>query len=247
MKIAVIGATGLVGERAATVLRDRGHDVVAVSRATGVDVITGRGLDEALAGVESVVDATNLPTKDSAEAIEFFGTATKNIVAAGQRAGVGHYVLLSIINVEKPDHYGYFDGKVAQEQYLKESGMPHTIVRAAQFHEFAETVVSWSTVNGVANVAPLLMQPVASVEVADYLAGVAAQAPLNGTVNVAGPKREDLFDMARRALQVRGSDVKLTPTWSKSIFDQEMAGEMLLPDEDAVLGTISFEDWLANS
>jgi uncharacterized protein YbjT (DUF2867 family) len=244
MRIAVAGATGNIGGRTTRFLERDGHDVVRISRSVGVDVMTGEGLDDALTGVDAVVDAISAPPTDRDRTTEYFGTATGNLLAAEQRAGVRHHVLLSIVGIHGIEGNAHYSGKREQERLVTEGPVPWTIVPATQFHDFAAMVTSWTEQDGVATIAPLLVQPIAPDDIAEVLAEVAAGEPQGRHVDVAGPKTQDLVDMARRTLQARGRSVKLVPTWS-GVFGATMAGDVLLPGDDARIMSTTFEDWLA--
>jgi len=244
MRTAIIGATGRIGRLVQAALQRRGDVVVPVSRAHGVDVRTGTGLDAALTGVETVVDVTNSTATDSAETVAFFSEATRNLLAAERAAGVRHHVVLSIAGLWRVQGNAHYEGKRAQEALVVDSEQPHTIVPATQFHDFAEMVASWTESDGVAPLPPLLVQPVAPADVAEVLASVAAGEPLGRHREVAGPGPEDLVDMARRTLAVRGRPTRLVPTWHTGIFGVEMAGDVLLPERDAHRAPASFSTWL---
>ena len=222
--------------------------MVRISRPLGVDLTTGAGLDSALAGVQAVVDTTSsttgATTTDPAAAVAFFGGSTANLLAAEQRAGVGHHVLLTIVGLDRVRGNAHYAGKREQERLVAAGPVPWTIVPATQFHDFAATVVAWTERDGVATIPPLLVQPVAPADVAAVLAEVAVGAPQGRHVDVAGPETQDLVDMARRTLGARGHRVRLVPTWS-SVLGAEMAGEVMLPGPDAVLAATTFDDWLA--
>lgn len=244
MRIAVAGATGNIGARTVAALEKGGHDVVRVSRSLGVDLSTGAGLDDVLPGVETVVDTTNSAATDPAEAVAYFGTATRNLLAAEERAGVRHHVLLSIAGVNGIDGNAHYAGKREQERLVAEGVVPWTIVPATQFHDFAAMVTSWTEQDGVAAIAPLLVQPIAPSDVADILAELAVGVPHGRYVDVAGPEPQDLVDMARRTNEVRGRTVKLVPTWS-TMFGPSMAGNALLPADGARIAPTTFDEWLA--
>jgi uncharacterized protein YbjT (DUF2867 family) len=244
MKIAVAGSTGRIGRLTMKALQDAGHETVPISRSDGVDLIQGDGLDAALAGAGAVVDCLNNPSQDEAEVVRFFGTTTRNLLAAGARAGVGHHVLLSIVGLDRGGQTPHYAGKREQERLVARGPVPWSIVRATQFHDFAAMVAGWSEQDGAASIAPLLVQPIDQLDVAAVLAEVAAGPPLRGTVDTAGPRPEDLVDMARRSYAARGRSITLIPTWHAA-FDQSMAGDVLLPGRDARLGPSSFDDWLA--
>jgi uncharacterized protein YbjT (DUF2867 family) len=244
MRIAVAGATGNIGGRTARFLERDGHDVVRISRSLGVNLMTGEGLDDALTGVDAVVDAISAPPTGREQTTEYFGTTTGNLLAAEQRAGVRHHVLLSIVGIHGIEGNAHYSGKREQERLVTEGPVPWTIVPATQFHDFAAMVTSWTEQDGVATIAPLLVQPIAPDDIAEVLAEVAAGEPQGRHVDVAGPETQDLVDMARRTLQARGRSVKLVPTWS-GVFGVTMAGDVLLPGDDARITSTTFEDWLA--
>jgi uncharacterized protein YbjT (DUF2867 family) len=244
MRLAVAGATGNIGRFVTAGLERDGHDVVGISRALGVDLLTGAGLDDALAGVEAVIDVTNGPATAREEAVRFFGTATGNLLAAEHRAGVRHHVLLSIVGIHGVDGNAHYEGKRAQERLVGEGPVPWTIVPATQFHDFAEMVVSWTERDGVATIAPLLVQPIAPADVATVLVEVATGEPQGRYLDLAGPETQDLVDMARRTLHARGRDVRLVPTWN-ALFGPTMAGNVLLPGEHARIAPTTFDEWLA--
>ncbi|MEU6788572.1 NAD(P)H-binding protein [Nonomuraea angiospora] len=243
MRIAVAGATGNIGSLTVAALERDGHDVVRISRSLGLDLLTGDGLDDALAGVEAVVDVTNGPEGDRAETVAYFAAATRNLLAAEERAGVRHHVLLSIAGVGRIDGNAHYAGKREQERLVAAGPVPWTVVPATQFHDFAEMVAGWTEQDGRATVAPLLMQPIAPADVAAVLAEIAVGEPRGRYVDVAGPEPQDLVDMARRTHRARGREVKLVPTWS-GLFGPEMAGNVLLPGEDARIAPTTFDDWL---
>ncbi|MEU9833103.1 NAD(P)H-binding protein [Streptosporangium sp. NPDC048047] len=244
MRVAVAGATGNIGALTAAALERDGHHVVRVSRSLGVDLTTGEGLDAALAGVEAVVDATNCTSADRDEAVAYFGAATRNLLAVEERAGVRHHVLLSIAGLDRVEGNAHYAGKREQERLVAEGRVPWTIVPATQFHDFAAMVTSWTEHDGVATVAPLLIQPIAPEDVADVLAEIATGTPQGRHPDVAGPDPQDLVDMARRTNDARGRTVRLVPTWS-SLFGPEMAGDVLLPREGARIAPTTFDEWLA--
>lgn len=248
MRIAVAGATGNIGSLTVAALEQAGHEVVRISRSLGVDLSTGDGLDAALAGVAVVVDATSAPVGDRDATVTYLGTATRNLLAAEQRAGVGHHVLLSIVGIQDIEGNPHYAGKREQERLVSESPVPWTIVPATQFHDFAEMVVGWTEHDGpdgvTAPIAPLLVQPIAPADVAAILAEVAQGAPVGRHADVAGPGTQDLVDMARRTLAARGRTVKLVPTWS-AVFGPDMAGNALLPGPGARIAATTFEEWLA--
>lgn len=244
MRVAVVGATGRIGHNTVEALRGGGHDVVPISRSSGVDAYSGAGLDEALSGVHAVIDSSNTRSQDQAEIVDFFGTITANLLAAEERAGARHHVLLSIVGLDRGQYTPHYEGKREQERRVRGGSVPWSIVRATQFHDFAAQVAQWTIKDGTASIPPLLVQPIAHTDVAECLADVATAAPLGDHVDVAGPETQDLVDMARRTFEARGEKVHLVPTW-RGPFDVSMAGEVLLPGDGARIGRVTFDDWLA--
>jgi uncharacterized protein YbjT (DUF2867 family) len=244
MRIAIAGATGHIGALTAAALERDGHDVVRISRSLGIDLLTGDGLDAAFAGVEALVDTTNATATDPDEVVAYLGAVTRNLLTAEQRAGVRHHVLLSIVGVHRVEGNAHYAGKREQERLVEAGPMPWTIVPATQFHDFAAMVTGWTEHDGVATIAPLLVQPIAPADIADVLAEVATGEPQGRYPDVAGPETQDLVDMARRTNEVRGRPVRLVPTWS-GLFGTSMAGNVLLPGESARIMPTTFDEWLA--
>ncbi|BBX48305.1 NAD(P)H-binding protein [Mycobacterium cookii] len=245
MRIAVVGATGNIGARTVSFLEQDGNAVVPISRAVGVDLLTGRGLDAALDGVDAVVDAISAPPISPAETRAYLGTTTQHLLEAEVRAGVRHHVLLSIVGIHRIDGgTAHYSGKREQERLVEQGPVPWTIVPATQFHDFAALAASWTERDGVATIAPLLVQPIAPDDIARVLAEVAVGEPQGRYVDVAGPEPQDLVDMARRTNDVLGRDVKLVPTWSGPL-DESMAGNVMLPGENARIAPTTFDEWLA--
>jgi uncharacterized protein YbjT (DUF2867 family) len=249
MRIAVAGATGNIGARTASFLERDGHEVVRMSRSLGVDLLTGDGLDAALDGVHAVVDAISSPPISPEETRDYFATTTKNLLAAELRAGVGHHVLLSIVGISRMSGgTAHYAGKREQERLVEEGveegTVPWTIVPATQFHDFAALASGWTERDGVATIAPLLVQPIAPDDIAAILAEICTGEPQGRHVDVAGPETQDLVDMARRTNAVRGRTVKLVPTWSGPL-DLSMAGNVLLPADNARIASTTFDQWLA--
>lgn len=244
MRIAVAGATGNIGTLTVAALGRAGHDVVGISRSLGVDLTTGHGLDAALTEVDAVVDTTSYEGPDRDEAVAYFGTATRNLLAAEEQAGVRHHVLLSIVGIARVEGNAHYAGKREQERLVTDGPVPWSIVPATQFYDFAATMTSWTEQDGVATIPPLLIQPIAPANVADVLAEIATGPPRARYHDVAGPELQDLVDMARRTNDARGHAVKLVPTWS-SLLGPEMAGEVLLPGDGARIEETTFDEWLA--
>ena len=244
MRVAVAGATGHIGALTAVALERGRHEVVRISRSLGVDLLTGDGLEEVLAGVGALVDATSVEASDVDEAVAYLGTVTRNLLAAEQKARVRHHVLLSIVGVHRIKGNPHYAGKREQEHLVESGPVPWTIGPATQFHDFAAMATSWTEHDGVAAIAPLLVQPIAPTDIAEVLAEIATGEPQGRYADVAGPKTEDLVDMARRINEVRGRDVRLVPTWSGPL-DLSFAGDVLLPAENARIAPTTFDQWLA--
>jgi uncharacterized protein YbjT (DUF2867 family) len=244
MRIAVAGGTGLVGSRVVEEARRVGHEPVVLSRRHGIDLVTGEGLDGALAGAGATIDVSNFEATDPEAARRAFGGATGRLLAAASRAGVRHHLLLSIVGLDRIRGNAHYAGKKEQEALVERSPVPWTIQRATQFHEFAGMVASWTAKDGVALVAPALVQPIAVPDLARVLVEVAAGPPLGRAPDLAGPRPEDLFDMARRTLAARGDRTRLVPSWH-GVYAIEAAGEILLPGPGARLATTTFDAWLA--
>jgi uncharacterized protein YbjT (DUF2867 family) len=245
MRVAVTGASGNIGSLAVAALRHHGHEPVPISRSHGVDLSTGRGLDEALVGVEAVVDAISAPPADREPTVAYFGTAAQNLLKAEQQAGVQHHVLLSIVGLHRIEGNAHYFGKREQERIVSAGQVPWTIVPATQFFDFAATVASWTERDGTAYIPPLLVQPIAPTDVAEVLVDIAGGTPQGQHRDVAGPELQDLVDMARRTHHALKRVMKLVPTW-ESVLGLEMAGNVLLPGPDARIAPTTFEDWLAH-
>ena len=231
MKITVIGASGLIGTKVVDRLTAEGHDVVAASRASGVDVLTGDGLAEALSGADALVDVVNSPSFEDDPVMEFFTKSTTNLVDAAQPAGVGHYVCLSIVGADQLPESGYMRAKVVQEKVITESGIPYTIVRATQFAEFTDAITASMTVGDEVRVPDALIQPVAADKVAAEVARAAVAAPLGGVVNIGGPEKISFEQMARAVLADRGEDKTVVVDPQAHYFGTQLAERSLVtPD-----------------
>jgi len=250
-KIAVTGATGRVGAPLVEILEQRGHDVVQIARSRGVDVVSGEGLDEALAGVGTIIDTATGPSPDQAEATAFFTASARNLQRAGAAAGVERIVVVSIIGIDRFEG-GYNAAKVAQEQALLEGPLPVRIVRAAQFHEFVEPLVGWTIQDGVAHVPEMRTQLVAARVVAEALADAAEEPEIeNGRITeVAGPKAERLADAAAALFASRGDSTQIRESRGGLLAEPgghdaaAYAEGAALPGPGAKLAGPSFEDWL---
>jgi len=206
VRITVIGASGLIGTKVREILTAEGHQVVSASRESGVDVLTGDGLVEALAGADALVDVVNSPSFADDPVMRFFTTSTTNLVVTAKAAGVGHYVALSIVGLDGLPESGYLRAKVAQEKVITESGLPYTILRATQFEEFADAIIASMTQGSTVRVPDALIQPIAADDVAAAVARAAVGEPLNGTTDVGGPRKISFEELARTVLARHGDD-----------------------------------------
>jgi uncharacterized protein YbjT (DUF2867 family) len=244
MKIVVIGGTGLIGSKLVQNLRERGHDVLAAAPNTGVNTITREGLAGALDGADVVVDVANAPVWEDKAVLDFFETSGRNLLAAEAAAGVRHHVALSIVGSERLPDNGYFRAKVAQENLIKASGIPYTILRATQFFEFVGGIAQSAAVGDEIRLSPALIQPIASDDVAAALAEVAVAPPVNGTLEVAGPEAIPLDELVRRFLRSTEDPRKVLPDVHARYFGAVLDDQSLTPGKNPRLGAIRFEDWL---
>lgn len=247
MKIVVIGGTGLIGSKLVQNLRERGHDVLAAAPSTGVNSITREGLAQAMDGAEVVVDVANAPSWEDQAVLDFFETSSRNLLAAEAAAGVRHHVALSIVGSERLPENGYFRAKVAQENLIKASGIPYTLLRATQFFEFVGGIAQSATVGEEICLSPALIQPMASDDVVAALTDVALAAPVNGTVEVAGPEAMPLDELVRRFLRATQDTRKVVPDVHARYYGAVLDDQSLTAGKNARLGAIRFEDWLAQS
>jgi uncharacterized protein YbjT (DUF2867 family) len=244
MKIVVIGGTGLIGSSLVEKLRNDGHEPVAAAPNTGVNALTGEGLAEALEGAQVVVDVANAPAWGDQEVLDFFRTATDNLLAAEQAAGVGHHVTLSVVGAERLADSGYMRAKVAQEELVKAGPIPYTIVRATQFFEFIGRIAESGADGDTIRLPSALVQPEAADDVAATLADVAVGAPLNDTVELAGPEAFRLHELAERFLRASGDSREVTADVHARYFGAELDDRSLTPGDEARIAPTHFEDWL---
>jgi uncharacterized protein YbjT (DUF2867 family) len=247
MKIVVIGGSGLIGSKTVKRLRKKGHDVVAASPNSGVNTITGEGLAAALAGAQVVVDLANSPSFEDKAALEFFETSGRNLLAAEAAAGVGHHVALSVVGTERLQGSGYFRGKMAQENLIKAARIPYTIVHSTQFFEFMGAIAQSGTVEQTVRLSPAYMQPIASDDVADAMTEVALAAPVNGTIEIAGPERVRLSELVGRFLSATRDPREVTTDVHARYFGVELNDQTLTPGDNPRLGATRFDDWLSQS
>jgi uncharacterized protein YbjT (DUF2867 family) len=244
MKIVIIGGSGLIGTKLGAILRQNGHEVLAASPSTGVNTITREGLAEALSGAQVVVDVANAPVWEDEAVLDFFETSGRNLLAAEKAAGVKHHVALSVVGTERLLESGYFRGKLAQEELIKASGMPYTIVRATQFFEFVGAIAESGAVGQTIRLSPSLIQPMSSDDVAELLAASTVAAPVNGMVEIAGPEAIRLTDLIAGFLRAKGDTRQVIPDVLARYFGAEHTDQTLTPASGARLGKVRFEDWL---
>jgi uncharacterized protein YbjT (DUF2867 family) len=245
MKIVVIGGSGLIGSKLVIKLRDHGHEAVAASPKSGVNSITGEGLAEALKGASVVVDVTNSPSWEDAAVLTFFETSTRNLLSYGAAAGVKHHVALSVVGTERLLASGFFRAKMAQENLIKSSSIPYTIIRATQFFEFVKGIADFSTDGNKVRLPSALIQPMAADDVATAVSRIATGAPVNGTVEVGGPEKFRLDDLARKYLAANKDPREVVTDPKASYYGVELSERTLVPGDDARLGETRFETWLA--
>lgn len=244
MKIVVIGGTGLIGSKLVTLLRNRGHEVVVGAPNTGINTITGEGLAQALAGTQVVVDVANSPSFEDKAVLEFFETSGRNIQAAEEAAGVEHHVALSVVGTDRLQASGYFRGKRAQEQLIKASRIPYTIVHSTQFFEFMGGIAKSAAKDEAIHLSTALMQPISSDDVAAKMAEATLGRPVNGTIEIAGPEQFRLADIVQRYLRAVGDHRDVVADPKALYFGAELNDKSLVPDSGARIGAVRFETWL---
>jgi uncharacterized protein YbjT (DUF2867 family) len=244
MHIVVIGGTGLIGRKVMRILETRGHRAVAATPSTGVDVTTGKGLDDALADAQVVVDVSNSPSFDEAMARSFFERAGANLARAERRAGVRHHVALSVVGTERLQDSGYFRAKLAQEEMIAASGIPFTIVRATQFFEFLAAIAASGMSDGRVHLPPASFQPIAADDVADAVADAALAAPRNGMVEIAGPDRKPMSGFVADYLRQLHDPREVVNDAAADYFGTRIDDRSLIPDADARLGRIHLAEWV---
>lgn len=247
MNIVIIGGTGRIGSMMVGPLRAQGHHVVPASPDTGVNTLTGEGLSDALVGADVVVDVSNSPSFEDAAVLEFFVSSTRNLLSAERAAGVGHHVALSVVGTgsEGLAGSGYIRAKVAQEDLIRSSPIPYSIVHATQFYEFVKGIADASTVDGTVRVAPALIQPIAAEDVASAVASVAVGPPVNGMVEVAGPEPMRLDELVRRRLAADRDPREVISDPQARYFGAVLGERTLLPGDGARLADTRFDEWLA--
>jgi uncharacterized protein YbjT (DUF2867 family) len=244
MDIAVAGATGVVGRHVVEVARARGHRVVGLARSYGVDLTTGAGLADRLAGVDAVVDVTSVATQKAQESENFFGGVTRTLLAAEEAAGVGHHVALSIVGIDDVPS-GYYAGKRLQERLVEDGPVGWSILRATQFHEFAEQALGFVRLGPFSLVPTMVSQPVAATEVAAALVDLAEAGPSGRVADLAGPERLAMVELARRVSRARGLGRRVVPVRLPGAAGRGMRDGSLCPVGDGPRGSTTFDAWLA--
>jgi uncharacterized protein YbjT (DUF2867 family) len=247
MKIVVIGGSGLIGSKLVTKLREHGQEALAASPNSGVNSLTGEGLAEAMKGASVVVDVSNAPSWEDAAVMHFFETATRNLLSHEAAAGVGHHVALSVVGSERMLESGYFRAKLAQENLIKGSSIPYSIVRTTQFFEFVNGIADFSTDGNKVRLPSALIQPMAADDVASAVGRIAMGSPVNGTVEVGGPEKFRLDELVRRGLAARKDPREVVADPHASYYGIKLSERTLLPGDDARLGETRFETWLTQS
>ena len=248
MKIVVIGGTGLIGSKVASELRQKSHEVITAAPSTGVNTITGEGLAEALADAQVVIDVANAPDFSDEAVMTFFKTSGRNLVAAEKSANVRHHIALSVVGADRLPDSGYLRAKLAQESLIKASGIPYTIIRATQFFEFLGAIAQSSSDGQTVCLSPAYLQPVASDDVAAFVAKVATMAPANGIFELAGPERIGLDDLVRRYFTAKHDTRKVVTDIHARYFGAELNDKSLTPSSDKPhIGATSFETWLTKA
>ena len=246
-KIVVIGGSGLIGAKLVKNLRQQGHEVLPASPSSGVNTITGEGLAEALEGAHVVVDVANSPSFEDKAVLDFFETSGRNLLAAEATAGVGHHVALSVVGTERLLASGYFRAKMAQENLIKASKIPYTIIRSTQFFEFVSAIAQSATDGQTVRLPPALMQPIVSDDVAAALAEIAVAEPLNGTVELAGPEPIHMDELVRRFLSANRDARKVTTDAQALYFGIKLNDQSLTPGANPRIGPTRFEGWLSRA
>lgn len=246
MKIVVIGGTGLIGSKVVSKLTERGHQAVAAAPNTGVNTLTGEGLAEALDGAQVVVDLANSPSFEDRAAIDFFKTAGRNIAEAEKAAGVGHHIALSVVGTEKLQESGYFRAKWAQEELIRGSGIPYTLLHATQFMEFLRGIAQSAIVDGAVHVSHAYIQPMAADDVADAVAAAALAEPANRTIEIGGPEKFHLDEIIAKVLAFDGDPHPVVTDPEARYFSVKLEADSLIPGPDARLGATRFDWWLQN-
>ncbi|RBQ06749.1 SDR family oxidoreductase [Pedobacter miscanthi] len=245
MKIVVIGGSGLIGSKLVASLEKLGHGVIVGAPQTGVNTITGEGLKEALKGADVVVDVANSPSFEDNAVMDFFQTSGKNLLAAEAEAGVKHHVALSVVGTERLQGSGYFRAKLAQEKLIKESGIPYSILHSTQFFEFVGGIIQSGTVGDTIHVSPAMIQPISSDDVVAAMTAITIGSPINTTVEVAGPEKIGLSELVKKYMGLKGDTRTLIADSHTPYFGVEINDSSLTPAENARIGSVRYDDWIA--
>src|SRR4030081_1557205 len=247
LRTLVHGGPGLIGSKTVAILRQGGHEVVAASRKSGINTITGEGLKEAMAGAQVVIDLANSPSFEDKAVLEFFETSGRNLLAAEAAAGVRHHVALSIVGTDRTPDNGYFRAKVVQEKLIETSGIPYTIIRSTQFLEFLGGIAASSTEGNTVRLSPGLFEPIAADDVAAFVADVGLARPRNGIVEIAGPERAPFNEIVARYLKAVGDPREVVRDPEARYWGGRVEERSLVPLGEARLGRIGLDEWLRRS
>ena len=247
MKFVVIGGTGLIGSKVVSRLRAGGHEVVVGAPTSGIDILTGAGLDEAMQGTDTVIDLSNSPSFEDQAVLEFFRTGTRNLLAAESKAGVGHHLALSVVGTQRLTQSGYFRAKIAQEEQIRASGMPYSIVHSTQFYEFLPGIIKNATEGNEVRLPPALIQPIASDDVADAVTRYATGTPIRAIAEITGPERDSMPNLAKRFLEAVHDPREVMADPKALYFGTPLQTDSLLAGADAWQGQIGFQRWLDGS
>lgn len=246
MKIVIIGGSGLIGSKVAAKLQQRGHEVIAASPSMGINSVTGEGLDAALSGADVLVDLANSPSFEEQAVMDFFTKAGRNLAVAGRKAGVKHYIILSVVGSDRLPDNTYLRAKVAQEKLIKEAGLPYTIVRSTQFFEFIDGIAYGGTEGDVVRISPALFQPIAAEDVSDAMVDTILAKPVNGTIEIAGPDKVAMDDLVRRHLGAKKDPRKVVADVHARYFGSVINDQSLNPTgAHPRLGRLDYAAWAA--
>jgi uncharacterized protein YbjT (DUF2867 family) len=247
MKIVVIGGTGLIGSKVVKKLTEQGHEALAASPSSGVDATTGKGLAEALAGADVVVDVSNAPSWEDAAVLAFFESSSRNLARAEQEAGVRHHVALSVVGTDRLQESGYFRAKLTQERLIKGSGIPFTIIRATQFFEFLRAIAAAGTADNRVQLPNVSFQPIAAEDVATAVAAAAVGEPANDTIEIAGPERQPMSTLVAHYLRDTDDPREVVSDPQARYYGVRVDDRSLVPGDHPQLGKVRLDDWLQTS
>ncbi len=245
MKIVIIGGTGLIGTKVAGKLRQLGHTVIAGSPSTGINSITGEGLAEAMSGTDVVIDLSNSPSFEDGPVLQFFETSGRNLMAAETNAGVKHHLAVSIVGVDRMQDLGYMRAKKAQEDLIRQSGIPYTIIRSTQFLEFLPAIAATATQGNDVHISNVSFQPIAAEDVASFVTEFAISAPANGILEIAGPERHTQTEFVAAYLKEKDGSKNVIANTNSEYFGGPIPNDGLVPQGDAKLGSLHLTQWLA--